>query len=278
VELTVLGAHGTWPLSHGATSGYLVQHDGFSMWVDCGSGTLANLQQHVGMFDVGAVVISHVHPDHLVDLYSYFFARVFSPTGVRPETKTPLFVPPGLLDLFVTLLQNDAMKEIRTTFDVNVIEPGGEFGAGPFRVRTAPMAHPVPTLGMRIEADGSVLAYTADTGPSEELAPMASGANLLLSEATWQDLHEEAAPIHLTARQSGEVAAEAGADRLMLTHLRPHLDWERSREDAASSFGGEVQLAAEHLRQGIGPGGARGGGSPEPSSPSDGPASTPPTE
>lgn len=240
MKLTVLGAHGTWPLAGGATSGYLVRHDGFSLWVDCGSGTMANLQKHVGMFDVDAVAISHVHPDHVVDLYAYFFARVYSPE--RPERR-PLFTPPGLLEQFVVMLQDTAMDEMRTTFDLVTVEPGETFEAGPFRVDTRPMAHPVPTLGMRI---------AADTGPTEEIVPLASGADLLLSEATWQDDHEEAAPIHLTARQAGEIAARSGARALVLTHLRPHLDWDKSREDASSSFDGDVALAAEDLSVEVG--------------------------
>ena len=249
MNLTVLGAHGTWPLAGGATSGYLVRHDGFSLWVDCGSGTMANLQKHVGMFDVDAVAISHVHPDHLVDLYAYFFARVYSP---ETPGKRPLFTPPGLLEQFVVMLQDTAMEEMRTTFDLVTVEPGESFEAGPFRVETRPMAHPVPTLGMRIAADGAVLAYTADTGPTDEIVPLASGADLLLAEATWQDDHEETAPIHLTARQAGEIAARADARRLVLTHLRPHLDWDKSQEDASSAFDGEVSLAAEDLSMEIG--------------------------
>lgn len=244
MKLTVLGAHGTWPLAGGATSGYLVREDGYSLWVDCGSGTMANLQQHVGMFDVDAVAISHVHPDHVVDLYAYFFARVYSPE--KPKRAT-LFTPPGLLETFVVMLQEGAMDEMGTTFDLVTVEPGESFEAGPFRVATRPMAHPVPTLGMRIESDGVALAYTADTGPTEELRPLTAGADLLLAEATWQDDHEEAAPIHLTAKQAGQVAGAAEVPRLVLTHLRPHLDWDRSREDASSRFDGEVALAEENL-------------------------------
>ena len=249
MELIVLGAHGTWPLAGGATSGYLVREDGFSLWVDCGSGTMANLQRHIGMFDVDAVAISHVHPDHVVDLYSYFFARMFSPE--RPP-RHPLFTPPGLLEQFVALLQDGAMEELRSTFDLVTIEPGGSFEAGPFRVETRPMAHPVPTLGMRIVGNASVLAYTADTGPTEELAPLAMDADLLVAEATWQDDHEEASPIHLTARESGDLAARADARRLMLTHLRPHLDWEKSREDAGAGYTGEILVADEHLSTAVG--------------------------
>jgi ribonuclease BN (tRNA processing enzyme) len=249
VELIVLGAHGTWPPSEGATSGYLVRHDGYDLWVDMGSGTMANLQRYTGMFDVDAVAVSHVHPDHLVDLYMYFFARVFSPE--RP-TGTPLFVPPGLLELFVGLLQDDAMQEIANSFKVVEVSPGDPFEAGPFRVSTWPMAHPVPTLGMRIEADGEVLSYTADTGPTDEVGPLAQGADLLLAEATWQQPEQETDAIHLTAKQAGDVAAGADARRLMLTHIRPHLDRERSREDAASRFGGEVLLAEEAVTVEIG--------------------------
>jgi ribonuclease BN (tRNA processing enzyme) len=103
----------------------------------------------------------------------------------------------------------------------------------------------VPTLGVRIEAGGQVLGYTADTGPTPELEPLAEGAGLLVAEASWQEDGTDRPPIHLTAREAGEAATRAAAGRLMLTHIRPYLDWQRSRQEAADAFGGEVMVAAE---------------------------------
>jgi ribonuclease BN (tRNA processing enzyme) len=246
VELIVLGAHGTWAKPGGATSGYLLRHEGFTLWVDLGTGTMANLQRHVGLFDVGAMVISHSHPDHLVDLYPYFYARHFS--DERP-LGTPLFFPPLVLERGMALFGEETRPAVEASFALTEIEPGNGFEAGPFRIRTAPMAHPVPTLGLRVETDGATLAYTADTGPTPELTSLAQDADVLLSEASWQQWEEgwERMPIHLTSLQAGEAARDSGVRSLVLTHIWPTLDRARSVDEAAGAFEGEIRLAEEGM-------------------------------
>ena len=250
VELTVLGAHGTWPGAGGATSGLLLREEGFALWIDAGSGTLANLQRHVGLFDVGAVVISHSHPDHVSDLYAYLMARMFSP---EHPPKIPLYLAPNVAERFNPLLTDDsADMRLAQGFDVVVVEPGDEIEAGPFRLTTAPMRHTVPTIGVRAEVGGSAVAYSADTGPTPELVTLARGADVLVAEASYQDTSAELPPIHLSAREAGDAAAQAGAGRLILTHIRPYLDWDRSREQAAATFDGDVVLGRDNETTGVG--------------------------
>jgi ribonuclease BN (tRNA processing enzyme) len=244
VELTILGAHGTWPGAGGATSGLLVRQDGFNLWIDAGSGTLANLQRHTGLFDVGAVMISHSHPDHVSDLYSYLMARLFAP---EHPPKIPIYLAPKVAERFNPLLTDDSAEmRLAEGFDVVVVEPGQGLEAGPFRVSTRPMRHTVPTIGVRVEAGGASMAYSADTGPTDELVKLASGVDLLVAEASYQDTGKELPPIHLSAREAGEAAGEAEAGRLVLTHIRPYLDWDRSREEADAAFGGEVILGRDN--------------------------------
>ena len=243
MNVTVLGAHGTWPSAGGATSGHLIQQDESSLLVDLGTGCLANLQRHAGLFDVDAVVISHSHPDHLTDLYIYLMARMFSPE--RPA-RIPLILAPTVLDRFSPLLSDDsADMKVAEVFEIKVVEPFEEVHVGPFTIHTAPMAHSVPTFGVRVEAGGAALAYSADTGPAGEIVELSRRTDLLIAEATWQEDGAPRPPIHMTAREAGEVAERAGVDELMLTHIRPYLDRERSREEAAGAFGGEVLLATE---------------------------------
>ena len=244
MELTVLGAHGTWPGAGGATSGLLVRQDGYSVWIDAGTGTMSNLQRHIGLFDVGAVMISHSHPDHVSDLYSYLMARLFSP---EHPSKIPLYLAPNVAERFNPLLTDDgADMRLAQGFEVIVVQPGKKLEAGPFRVTTAPMRHTVPTLGVRLEANGSALAYSADTGPTEELVTLARDADLLVAEASYQDTSAELPPIHLSAREAGEAAAQAGAGKLILTHIRPYLDPDRSRQQAAEAFSGEVSAGVDN--------------------------------
>jgi ribonuclease BN (tRNA processing enzyme) len=241
VRLTVLGCGGGWARRGGAASGYLLQEDGFNLWVDAGTGTMANLQEHIGLLEVHGVVISHRHFDHFLDLYPYFLARQYGP-GEHPPA-IPLFAPPGMFDHARKLEEN-----LGEAFALTEVAPGGEFGVGPFTVRTAPMLHPVPTLGMRFETDGVVLAYSADTAPTDELDRIARHADVLLAEATWLDPRPQAGLMHMTAAEAGERAAVAGAGRLILTHVWPSLNRDEIVRRAQATFGGPVEAAAEGMR------------------------------
>jgi ribonuclease BN (tRNA processing enzyme) len=240
MELVALGVGGGWARVGGAACGYLVRSDGFTLWIDAGTGTMANLQRYVELGDVDAVAVSHRHFDHFLDLYPYFLAMRLDPE--RGSRKVPLFAPPGM---FEHALQLEG--DLGEVFDPHVVEPGATFEAGPFLLQTAPMRHPVPTLGMRIEASGAVLAYTADTGPCDEAVALARGADVLLSEATWLDPHDGIGPIHLTASEAGRQATQAGVARLVLTHIWPATDRDRVAERAAASFHGPVIVAEEGM-------------------------------
>jgi ribonuclease BN (tRNA processing enzyme) len=242
VELIVLGSGGGWARPGRAACGYLVRHDGYDLWVDLGTGTMANLQRHSRLDQVDAVVVSHRHFDHFLDLYPFFLAEWMG----TERNPIPLFAPPGMFEHALQLEPN-----LPKAFDLHEITPGTTFEAGPMTVRTAPMNHPVPTLGMRFEAGGGTLAYSADTGPSEDLVELARGAQLLLSEATWVERPHWAESIHLTATQAGEHAARAGVGRLVLTHIWPEFDASASVELAAAAFGGPVVAATEGMKFGL---------------------------
>jgi ribonuclease BN (tRNA processing enzyme) len=242
VELVVLGWGGGWPLAGGAACGYLVRHQGYTLWLDAGTGTMANLQRHVALDDVDAIVLSHRHFDHFLDLYPYFLSRWLR-WNERAVGKVPLFAPPGLFEHALQLEDG-----LAGAFDLSEVEAGTEFEAGPLRIRTAPMRHPVPTLGMRIEANGSVLAYSADTGPTDQLIGLARGADLLLCEATFAVPGDGSPDYHLASSEAGEHAARAGAGRLMLTHIWPTNDRSAARDRAAAAFEGSVVLAEDGLK------------------------------
>jgi ribonuclease BN (tRNA processing enzyme) len=153
-----------------------------------------------------------------------------------------LFAPPGMFDHALPL-----ESDLPRAFTATTVEPGDEFEAGPFRVRTAPMRHPVPTLGMRFEADGQALAYSADTGPNDDLVALAEGAGVLLSEATWIDRPTWGEPIHMTATEAGACAKRAGVRRLVVTHVWPTNDLATTEARAAEAFGAEVSMAIEGM-------------------------------
>ncbi|HXF74243.1 MAG TPA: MBL fold metallo-hydrolase [Actinomycetota bacterium] len=245
MELIALGVGGSWSSRGGGTSGYLLRAEGFNLVVDLGSGTLGRLQQVVPVSEVHAVIVSHAHPDHFVDLYPLFYARFYGELG---EAGLPLHAPTGLFDLAAALVSRESREGMAVAFDVQAFSPGERFEVGPFRVRSAQMEHlGIPAAGFRLEADGAVLAYSGDTGPTPALVRLAADADVLLSEATWQE-GDDLKPFHLSARQAGAHARQAGAGRLVLTHIWPTHDPERSREEAAEAFDGPIDVAVEGMR------------------------------
>lgn len=241
MRLEVLGACGTFPSAGGACSGYLLAHDGYSMWVDAGSGTMGRLLDRVDVDKVNAVYLTHQHPDHFVDIYPMFYALSFHPT--RPSG-IPIFAPEGTAGFVGQLLSEDAKDAFEKVFTWHTLKAGDTTEAGPFRMRIFDAAHSAENLTLRVEANGKVFCYSGDTGPNPGLAHAARDADLLLCEASWQrDTEVPFDPIHLRAHEAGEVAHAAGVKRLMLTHIWPVLDLSRSLEQAADAYDGPIELA-----------------------------------
>ena len=240
MELTVLGCSGSFGApAGGACSGYLVRTAGATLWLDCGNGTLANLQRHGAVDDVTAVVVTHWHPDHCVDLYGL---HVLLKYGLE-RRGLPVYGPEGLEDRLGTLVDGDWGG----VFAWTAVGDGDTATVGDCGLRFSRTAHPPPTTAVELSADGKRLVYTADTGPDWSPEVFGPGADLVLSEATFQRDNEDSG-IHLSARQAGEAARAAGARRLMLTHLWPGLDPAASVVEGSEAFGREVLLAAPHQR------------------------------
>jgi ribonuclease BN (tRNA processing enzyme) len=239
VELTVLGCSGSYngPES-GACSGYLVREDGVAVWLDCGNGTFGPLQRHVAVEDLTAVVLTHQHPDHCVDMYSL---HVMLRYGTE-RTGLPVYAPAGLGEHLGCLVDGDWGG----VFDWRVIDEQHPATVGPATLRFSRTDHPPPTYAVEVTAGRSRLIYTSDTGPGWSVEAFEHGADLVLSEATYLD-DEKSAPIHLSAREAGEAAKAAGARRLVLTHLWPQVDREQAAAEGAAAFGEPVDLAAPDL-------------------------------
>jgi ribonuclease BN (tRNA processing enzyme) len=238
IELTVLGCSGSYGApAGGACSSYLVRAGDTTIWLDCGNGSFANLQQHARVEDIDAVVISHGHPDHCVDIYGL---HVLYKYGLERDC-LPVFAPEGVGKQLEALV--GAWDD---TFDWHTISDGDSTTVKEAGLRFSRTDHPPPTMAVEITHADRRMIYTSDTGPLWSPEVFAPGANLILSEATYQ--HDDIrAPIHLSARQAGELARAAGAKELMLTHLWPSLDPVASVEEAADAFGKAVVLAAPHL-------------------------------
>lgn len=241
MKLTVLGAQGTWPGPGGECCGYIVSSEGFHLWLDAGTGTFSRLQEHVGVNDVGAVLISHGHADHFLDMVPAFYARHYGGLG---SPGLPFFSPEGFTDLAALLVSENGRNVMAQAYAFATAAERQPFEVGPFRVTPYEMTHiGVYSLGYRIEADGVTLAYTGDTGPCPEAIELAREADLFLCEATYQN-DSTLTYFHLSAAQAAEHATAAGAKRLVLTHVTPNLDPALTQAQGAEVFDGAVDLAS----------------------------------
>jgi ribonuclease BN (tRNA processing enzyme) len=248
-QLTVLGSCGAWPEPGRACAGFLVEHDGARIAIDLGYGTAPRLFAALGSAvadGLDAVVVSHDHPDHMVDLHALLRARWF---GRRGAASIPLYAPDGVLTRLVELEDGDRAAASRV-FDWHPI-PAPAQPAGPFRLESMLLPHYVPNAGVRLSAPGLAIAYTGDTGPDRALAELGRDCDLYIVDATGRDQQPDASPapagpaLNLTAAQAGRAAAAAEARRLLLTHFWPGNDRGVSRADAAQAFSGEILLADE---------------------------------
>jgi ribonuclease BN (tRNA processing enzyme) len=262
VRLTIIGCSGSFPGPDSPSSCYLVEAEGFRLLVDLGSGALGALQRYVGLYEIDAVWISHLHADHCLDLCCYSVARTWHPEGPRP--RIPVYGPSqaaARLDQALTAdpaaaaaraggVAADPDHGITDAFSFTTITPETT-EIGPFRVTAERMSHPVETFGFRLEHGGRSLAYSADTGQTDALIRLARDVDLLLCEASLVEPGpgEPALPegLHLTGRQAAQYAERAGAGQLVLTHLVPWNDVARTLDEADRAFTGPMSLAAAGL-------------------------------
>jgi ribonuclease BN (tRNA processing enzyme) len=239
LTITVLGCDGSYAGPGGACSGYLLSSGDTHVWLDCGPGTLANLQQYVSLNDLSAIVVSHSHADHWVDLsvayvaLAYYVDRPAVPIYGTTDTRERLLVTKG--------------GSVDEAFEWHTITDGSEFAIGGMNFRCAVTDHPVETLAMRVDANGTSFGYTSDTGPAWPLATLGPDIDVMLCEATFPE-SRAGEFAHLTASQAGAAAREAGVARLVLTHLLPGSDHDLARANAAKTFGRDVEIATIHMR------------------------------
>jgi ribonuclease BN (tRNA processing enzyme) len=238
---TVLGSSSTFATLERACSGYLVEMDGFKLWLDAGPGTWRNLLKRIDYRDLDAILVTHRHPDHTLDAFQGFHAWAYGPGA--PLDPIPLLAPAEALQHMVAFAEG-----IEDAFDLTPISQDGRVDLGPAAATFVRMSHPPVTLGVRLEAGGGVLAYSADTGPAADLALLADSADLFVCEATFQD-DDPPWEGHLAAGDAGRAAAAAGARTLLLTHLPHNVDLDVSLRQAQAQAGeARVMLATDLQR------------------------------
>jgi ribonuclease BN (tRNA processing enzyme) len=258
MRITILGKSPSWQDAGGACSGYLVEDDGTAVLVDCGNGVFGKLRQRIDYVDVDAVLISHLHADHFLDLVPYAYALTYAPRqqpvpvdrwpGTDNPARPELHAPPGARETFRRIVGSWGNEDlIENAFHLREYDRASTVEIGPVKVEFQPVPHFTETYAMSISSrNGSGrIVYGADSSPTDALTEFASRAELMLVEATLPRPERTGVRGHLTPAEAGEHARAAGAERLLLVHISDELDAEWARAEAAGAFGGPVSVARE---------------------------------
>jgi ribonuclease BN (tRNA processing enzyme) len=250
VRLTIVGCAGSFPRPDAAASCYLVEAEdaGGRTWrvlLDLGNGALGPLQRYAEPRRLDAVLFSHLHPDHCLDLCGLYVALRYHPQG-PPRRRLPVYGPGGVAHRMAEAYGREEGGKLSDLYDFREWTEGEPVAVGPFTIVPLLVDHPVEAYGLRVEQRGdertAVLAYSGDTDACPSLVRLAKGADVLLAEAAFTEGRDHSRHIHLTGRRAGQTAADAGVRRLLLTHLPVWTDPATAFAEAASVFAGDIEV------------------------------------
>jgi ribonuclease BN (tRNA processing enzyme) len=212
---------------------------------DLGTGALGNLHNAIEYPALDAVIITHMHADHFLDIVPLRYGLKYGP--LLRDGRMPLWLPPGgeamlrkLVSSFASEGPNDFLDEV---FVVKEYDPDQPLEINDLRLTFAQTRHYVRTYAIRAERGAASVAYSADTAPCEEVVEHARGCSLFLCEATLGLNGEDGERGHASAEEAGEMAQRAGVHRLALTHYSATYAPDELVEAAQTSFSGRVSMA-----------------------------------
>ena len=243
MRLTVVGCSGSYPGPDSPASCYLVEAESegrtWRILLDLGSGAFGALQRYVDPLAVDAVLLSHLHADHCLDLTGFYVMRKYHPGGVQP--RIPVWGPAGTAERMARAYDLPPNPGMTSEFDFR--EWDGRVVLGPFTIEPVAVVHPVPAYGLRVTAGGVTLGYSGDTGPCAGLDAVAHDADLFLAEASFRSGDRNPEGLHLTGSDCGVSATRGGAKRLMITHVPPWFEREQAVKEARGTYAGPIDVA-----------------------------------
>ncbi|MCZ2404123.1 MBL fold metallo-hydrolase [Paenarthrobacter sp. Z7-10] len=265
MKLTIVGCSGSFPGPQSPASCYLITaHDGVRPWrilLDLGSGALGAVQKYMDLQDIDAIFLTHLHPDHCMDLCGLHVAVRWDPAGWQAG-RIPVWGPAATADRLATAYGLDPNPGMREEFDFHCWTERDTVQLGPFRITPYAVNHPIPeAYALRVEAteyDGtgvdrvSKLAYSGDTDSCSGLEEAARDVQLFLCEAAFEEGRDDGIrDVHLTGKRAAEAAAKANARRLLLTHLPVWTDANTVVAEAKGAYSGEVAAAVAGVHYSI---------------------------
>ncbi len=251
LRLTVLGSSGSVPRPGRACSAYMVEGNGVSILLDMGTGALANLRHFSDYDQLDAVVISHMHADHFLDVIPLRYALKYG--RLRPKGRVPLYLPVGGEQMLRTIVSTFASEGpadfLSEVFDVRTYGPEEEVRIGDARLTFTATQHYIPSFAVRVGLDGSSMTYSADTAPDDRVVRLADGCNLFLCEASLLPGETEGGSVrgHSSAAEAATMAQRAGVERLVLTHYSSDTTPDQLLFEAKKSFDGAIRIADDNI-------------------------------
>jgi ribonuclease BN (tRNA processing enzyme) len=253
VDLTVVGAGPSYTDRPGATgAAYLLTEGDRTLLLDLGQGSFTRLAGVMDPADLDAVVISHLHPDHFIDLVPLrIYLRWEPPRGRRVR----VVAPEALAERIDALHAEPGFTA--ASLDVEVLDDGMFTVGGPrgFTVEARSVTHAHPSFGFRVEAAdarGPGLVYSGDCGSASDLEPLIRPGDALLTEVSFGPGPVPADAQHLDGPAVGALAARTGAGRVLLTHLQMGFDRDETIASVRAAYDGPVDLVDPGMRFTIG--------------------------
>ena len=233
MNITIIGCDGAYPRVNGATSAYLVQDNETKVLLDCGSGSISRLQNHIELKELDGIVISHYHADHYADLECMQFATMLDTFEKKRENPLVIYGP-----------GEEQMLTYKNFCQGNTFKDKESFTIGSLTFETKLNKHGIEAYSIKVtNEDGECLVYTGDTGYYDELPVFCEEASLLIAESSCYEYERGKLSGHMTGGEAGIVAEKSGVNTLILTHLPHYGDVEKMVDEAKQFFNGEVILA-----------------------------------
>jgi ribonuclease BN (tRNA processing enzyme) len=257
VRLTVLGKSPAWQDAGGACSGYLIEGGGTRLLLDCGNGIFGKLRQRLDYTELDAVLISHLHADHYLDLVPFAYALTYAPRqqpvpvppwpGTDKPARPRLLAPPGAKAAFRTVAGAWGQGNlIESAFALEEYDPGQPVEIGAITASFREVPHFITTYAVDLHSsNGGRITFSADCKPNDALVELAGGTDLLLVEATLPRPERTGVRGHLTPAEAGDHGRRASAKRVVLTHISDELDQTWARKEGSAAYGAAVEVATE---------------------------------
>lgn len=240
MKLIVLGNYGPYPKAGCACSGFLLISNEAKVLIDCGSGVVGKLLQHVDIEELDAVILSHLHSDHAGDMLTLGYGVDIKIKKQLMESPLKVYLPGEPVEEFIRIGERPSFEpvEIKNKMSIKIKD---------ITVTFCEMKHGYQNYAIGVQKDNKRFVYSGDTMPNDELVEFAKDADLFLCEAGLLERDEKAIrAMHLTAKEAGEIAEKAGVSRLLLTHFLPDTKMEYYMNEASSVYNGIMEIAGEN--------------------------------